>query len=86
MGGIRKFTNAKIFLNRKGWIEDIVSPKNNKQLPRNLFIPENDLKYMLFDAWNKFVLFGTTPDFDIATRISARGSDATIVLCLHSEF
>ncbi len=77
-GGIRKFANARIFINRRGWIEDIVAPENKKHLPRNLFIPEEDLRYILFNAWDRVVLFDTLPDFNIAD-----GINVTWVGCHH---
>ena len=49
-GGIPLFSNAKIYLDRRGWIEDIVAPQGKKHQPRNLFIPDQNLQYLLFDA------------------------------------
>jgi hypothetical protein len=77
-GGIPLFNNAKIYLDRRGWTEDIVAPHGKKHQPRNLFIPEQNLHYLLFDAWNRVVLFDSMISYSIAP-----GLRVTWVGCHH---
>ena len=77
-GGIQLFRNAKIYMDRKGWTEDIVAPGVRKHQPRNMFIPEQNLKYLMFDAWNRVVLFDSLYPYSIAP-----GLTATWVGCHH---
>ncbi len=70
-GNIKKFNNAKIFINRYGWIEDVIAPSNKKHLSRNLFIPEDELNYIIFRARDKVVLFDANPEFKIVPGIKA---------------
>ncbi|MCL4307667.1 MAG: hypothetical protein M1302_05260 [Candidatus Thermoplasmatota archaeon] len=69
-GGIQLFRNAKIYMDRKGWTEDIVAPSVRKHQPRNMFIPEQNLKYLMFDAWNRVVLFDSLFPYSIAPGLT----------------
>ena len=77
-GGIPLFQNANIYMDRKGWTEDVVAPGVRKHQPRNLFIPEQNLKYLMFDAWNRVVLFDSLFPYSIAP-----GLTVTWVGCHH---
>ena len=47
------FPNAKICFSRRGWIEDIMAPLPHLHVPRPLCIPNEVLKHLLFDAWDR---------------------------------
>lgn len=64
-GGISLFRNARIFIDRRGWTEDIVAPHVTKHQPRNLFIPEESLRYLMFEAWNRVSLFDSLVPYDL---------------------
>ncbi len=68
-GGISKFRNAQIYLYRQGWCEDIVAPKYKHHLSRNLYIPEKELKYLMFEAWERVVFFDCSPYVDLLPGI-----------------
>jgi len=69
-GGISLFQNAKIYIDRRGWIEDIVAPLRRKHLSRNLFIPNENLQYLMFKAWNRVVLFDSVNSYNILPGLS----------------
>ena len=77
-GGIPLFQNAKIYMDRRGWTEDIVAPRFRKHQPRNLFIPQKNLQYLMFDAWNRLVLFDSHISYSILP-----GINVTWVGCHH---
>ncbi|MEM0135003.1 MAG: hypothetical protein QXU18_07235 [Thermoplasmatales archaeon] len=56
IGRLDLFDWARIFIPKKGWIEDIVSPRYAKHLPRSLFIPDKILGYLIFNAWERVSL------------------------------
>ncbi len=68
-GGVSLFSRAKIYLDRRGWIEDIVAPAVKKHQSRNLFIPEKNLHYIIFEAWNRVILFDSTASCEILPGI-----------------
>ncbi len=72
VGGVKHFTTSNIYINRKGWIEDITAPKRSNHLSRNLFIPEDTLHYLMFNAWNRVRLFDATPSYDLLPGISVK--------------
>jgi hypothetical protein len=55
---INLFPNARICFSRRGWIEDVVAPLPHVHVPRPLCIPDEVLKHMLFDAWDRLHLLG----------------------------
>ena len=69
-GGIPLFQNAKIYLDRRGWTEDIVAPRVRKHQSRNLFIPEQNLRHLMFDAWNRVILFDSMFTYSIAPGLA----------------
>lgn len=44
------FRNAEIYCSRKGWVEEIVARKANLHVPRELCVPDDVLRFLLFDA------------------------------------
>ena len=56
VGRLDLFVRANIYISRKGWIEDIVAPMYSKHLSRQLFIPDNILRYIIFKAWGRVSL------------------------------
>jgi hypothetical protein len=49
-GNIPLFTNARICLSKRGWIEDFHAPKYHMHIPRKLRIPDDVLHYLEIDA------------------------------------
>ncbi len=70
-GGVEKFPAARIYLDRKGWIEDIVAPLHRKHLPRNLFIPEGALRHIMFTNWDRVVMFDGMSGYNILPGVRA---------------
>ena len=69
-GGIPLFHNAKIYLDRRGWTEDIVAPRVRKHQPRNMFIPDQNLRYLMFDAWNRVIFFDSMFPYNIVPGLT----------------
>ncbi len=57
VGNINMFKNAKICLSKKGWIS-LMAPewKNHPHDQRDGCIPDENLRYILFDAWDRLRL------------------------------
>lgn len=53
---INLFPNAKICLSRRGWIEDVIAPLPHLHVARPLCIPDEILKHLLFEAWDRIHL------------------------------
>lgn len=70
-GGIRKFPNAIIYMDRSGWIEDIIAPSSKKHLSRDLFIPPDTLNYLVFEGWNRLSLFDSLGGYEILPGLRA---------------
>jgi glyoxylase-like metal-dependent hydrolase (beta-lactamase superfamily II) len=49
-GNVNLFPNAQIIFSRRGWIEDVMAPPYAVHLPRDIFVPPDVLKHLLFDA------------------------------------
>jgi len=47
------FPNAQIVLSRRGWIEDVMAPPYPVHIPRDIFVPPDVLKHLLFDAGDR---------------------------------
>ncbi|MBX8631271.1 MAG: hypothetical protein KIY12_03995 [Thermoplasmata archaeon] len=60
VGGLKRFPGANIFIHRQGWADDIQAPRYSKHLPRGLFIPDDILRYIEFDAWERVRFFDCT--------------------------
>jgi len=69
VGRLDLFTKSSIYISRKGWIEDIVAPQYPKHLSRRLFIPDQILMYLLFDAWNRISFINTTEKTELIPGI-----------------
>ena len=55
-GNISLFTNARICISRRGWIEDFHAPKYDMHIPRKLRIPDESLLYLEIEAPEKLRL------------------------------
>ena len=53
---INLFPNAEICFSRRGWIEDIIAPLSHLHVPRSLCIPDEILRHLLFEAWDRIHL------------------------------
>ncbi|HVF28316.1 MAG TPA: hypothetical protein VM943_08765 [Pyrinomonadaceae bacterium] len=53
---IHLFPNAQICLSKRGWIEDFHAPKFPMHVPRNLRIPDEALRYLMFEGHEKLRL------------------------------
>ena len=49
-GNIALFSNARICLSKRGWIEDFHAPKFDMHIPRKLRIPDDSLYYLEIQA------------------------------------
>ena len=50
------FPRAEICFSRRGWIEDIMARPSFVHSPRQMCIPDDVLKYLLFQAWERVSL------------------------------
>jgi glyoxylase-like metal-dependent hydrolase (beta-lactamase superfamily II) len=50
---IALFPNAQIVMSRRGWIEDVIAPPLPVHIPRDIFVPPDVLKHLLFEAWDR---------------------------------
>ena len=55
-GNLALFSNAKICISRRGWIEDFHAPKFDMHIPRKLRIPDESLLYLEIEAPEKLRL------------------------------
>ena len=53
---IHLFPNAQICLSKRGWIEDFHAPKFPMHVPRDLRIPDEALRYLMFEGNEKLRL------------------------------
>lgn len=49
-GGLRNFPNAELCFSRRGWIDDVLAPPQPHHLPREIFMPDDTLRFLLFEA------------------------------------
>ena len=70
IGRVNEFKNARYHILKEGWVKDIVIPGHHNS-DRNLFIPENVLKYLTFDAKGRIHFFEATPETELIPGISA---------------
>lgn len=47
------FPNAQFCFSRRGWIDDVMAPLPHLHVPRPLCVPDEVLKYLIFDAWDR---------------------------------
>ncbi|WP_236689125.1 hypothetical protein, partial [Acidiplasma aeolicum] len=69
-GRLDEFKNARYFISRKGWIEDIITPGYHN-IKRNLFIPEKQLKYLIFDAYSRIQFYESDIPVELIPGITA---------------
>jgi len=55
-GALKLFPNAKIVISRRGWIEDVLAPPIPQHLTRQVFVPDELLSWLLFEAQDRLVL------------------------------
>jgi hypothetical protein len=56
VGNLRLFPNATFVLSRRGWIEDVIAPPYAPHLPRHIFVPDDVLSFLLFEARDRVLL------------------------------
>jgi hypothetical protein len=56
VGSLQMFPNAEFVISRRGWIEDIMAPPYTPHLPREVFMPDDALQYLLFEARDRLRL------------------------------
>lgn len=56
VGNLPLFPNAQYVVSRRGWIEDIFAPSYPTSVPREIFLPDDMLAYMLFEARDRLRL------------------------------
>jgi glyoxylase-like metal-dependent hydrolase (beta-lactamase superfamily II) len=59
LGNLRLFPNAEFVLSRRGWIEDVLAPPYQPHLPRHIFVPDDVLSFLLFEARDRVRLVDT---------------------------
>lgn len=52
-GNLSLFPNAQFVISRTGWIEDVIAPAYAAHVPREIFVPNDVLRFLLFDAWDR---------------------------------
>lgn len=57
-GNVPLFVNAKVYISRRGWIEDFHAPQYEMHIPRKLRIPDDVLYYLDIKAPDKLHLVG----------------------------
>jgi hypothetical protein len=50
VGKLPLFPNAQYVVSRRGWIEDILAPTHPTSVPREIFLPDDVLAHLLFEA------------------------------------
>lgn len=61
LGNLRMFPNATYVLSRRGWIEDVLAPPYAPHLPRSIFVPDDVLNFLLFEARDRVQLIDEGP-------------------------
>jgi hypothetical protein len=56
VGNLRLFPNAQFVMSRRGWIEDVMAPPYPPHLPRHIFVPDDVLSFLLFEARDRILL------------------------------
>lgn len=56
VGALDAFPNAELVISRRGWIEDVLAPPYPPHLPRQVFVPDDVLRYLLFEAQDRLRL------------------------------
>ncbi len=92
VGKLNAFRKATIFIHRQGWIDDVQAPKYSKHLSRELFVPDDILKYIEFEAWDRVRFFDCAEPTELVPGIDAfwvgchhRSSVAFIINTVHGK-
>lgn len=56
IGAIDQFPNAQIHFSRRGWIDDVLAPPLPSHIPRDIFVPDETLRWLLFTAKDRLRL------------------------------
>ncbi|WP_075057142.1 hypothetical protein [Thermogymnomonas acidicola] len=57
VGRMAEFRNARIFLPKRGWVEDVVAQEDAEIKNRDLFMPPGVLSYIMFEARERLVIY-----------------------------
>lgn len=55
-GNLSLFPHAQFIISRRGWIEDVFATPYSIHVPRDIFLPPDVMKYLLFDARDRLRL------------------------------
>ena len=55
-GDFPLFPNAQFVISRRGWIEDVFAPPRPVHVPRDIYLPPDAMKHLLFDAADRLRL------------------------------
>jgi hypothetical protein len=58
LGNLRLFPNAEYVISRRGWVEDVFAPPYPTHVPREIFLPDDVMSYLLFEARDRVRLVG----------------------------
>jgi hypothetical protein len=61
VGNLRLFPNAEYVISRRGWVEDIMAPPYTPHLPREVFLPDDVLSFLLFEGRDRVRLVSDGP-------------------------
>lgn len=71
-GRLDEFKNAIIFIERRGWIEDIQVPLDPENKKRELFMPDRILEFLEMEAHHRLRLFDSTEPVELIPGIRAK--------------
>lgn len=87
VGNLTEFSEAEFVLSRRGWIEDIFAPLHPAPIPRNIFLPDGVMTYLLFDASERVRL--VTSDEEVVPGIRVWESlvhhRSSLAVCIESS-
>jgi len=81
------FTKAKICISRRGWIEDVVAPRYELHVPRELRVPNKILIHLLTEAWNRVHLLEDEEEVLPGIRVFWAGVHhrSSIAICINTK-
>ncbi len=87
IANVSLFPNAQICVSRRGWIEDVIAPPRPVHLPRQMYVPDDVLKHLLFDAWNRLRFLGDEEDIAPGLRTFWAGVHhrASTAICIDTS-
>lgn len=68
LGALRLFPHAQYYLSRRGLIEDVIAPPHPHHLPREIFVPDDVLQFLLFEARDRVRLVGESDEITPGVR------------------